>query len=79
MASGCHLSHALTNVDAIQPVKVVSSMGQQSVGKRFSLNHIVDTSFAGNDVQTTGMAAQNITCKLLNLVYRGCMDVSDTH
>jgi hypothetical protein len=28
-----------------QPVKVVSSMGEQSVGKSFALNHLVDTSF----------------------------------
>ncbi|KAI9455179.1 hypothetical protein BJY52DRAFT_1224795, partial [Lactarius psammicola] len=40
---------------ALKPVKVVSSMGQQSVGKSFALNHLVDTSFAGshaNDSQT---------------------------
>ncbi|KAI9443805.1 hypothetical protein H4582DRAFT_1846182 [Lactarius indigo] len=30
----------------LQPVKVVSSMGQQSVGKSYSLNHLADTSFA---------------------------------
>ncbi len=39
----------------IQPVKVVSSMGQQSVGKSFSLNHLLDTSFAGSAMRTTGM------------------------
>ena len=38
----------------MQPVKVVSSMGQQSVGKSFSLNHLVDTSFAGSAMRTTG-------------------------
>jgi hypothetical protein len=39
----------------IQPVKVVSSMGQQSVGKSFSLNHLLDTSFAGSAMRTTGI------------------------
>jgi hypothetical protein len=37
-----------------QPVKVVSSMGEQSVGKSFTLNHLVDTSFAGSAMRTTG-------------------------
>ncbi|KAJ6620545.1 hypothetical protein B0H10DRAFT_1063347 [Mycena sp. CBHHK59/15] len=36
-----------------KPVKVVSSMGEQSVGKSFSLNHLVDTSFAGSAMRTT--------------------------
>jgi hypothetical protein len=30
-------------------------MGEQSVGKSFTLNHLVDTSFAGSAVQTTGL------------------------
>ena len=30
-------------------------MGQQSVGKSFALNHLVDTSFAGSPMRTTGM------------------------
>jgi hypothetical protein len=34
-------------------------MGQQSVGKSFSLNHLVDTSFAGSAMRTTGM----LVCK----------------
>lgn len=38
----------------VQPVKVVSSMGQQSVGKSFSLNHLLDTSYAGSAMRTTG-------------------------
>ncbi|KAG9042497.1 hypothetical protein FS837_010772 [Tulasnella sp. UAMH 9824] len=38
---------------ATRPVKVVSSMGEQSVGKSFSLNHLVDTSFAGSAMRTT--------------------------
>ncbi|PIL36992.1 hypothetical protein GSI_00684 [Ganoderma sinense ZZ0214-1] len=35
-----------------KPVKVVSSMGEQSVGKSFALNHLVDTSFAGSAMRT---------------------------
>ncbi|KAG8903434.1 hypothetical protein FRB99_003283 [Tulasnella sp. 403] len=38
---------------ATKPVKVVSSMGEQSVGKSYSLNHLVDSSFAGSAVRTT--------------------------
>ncbi|KAG1768958.1 hypothetical protein EDD22DRAFT_843764 [Suillus occidentalis] len=38
---------------AKKPVKLVSSMGEQSVGKSFSLNHLVDTSFAGSAMRTT--------------------------
>ena len=42
------------HVCQFQPVKVVSSMGEQSVGKSFTLNHLVDTSFAGSAMRTTG-------------------------
>ena len=45
-----------------QPVKVVSSMGQQSVGKSFSLNHLLDTSFAGSAMRTTGMVLSYLPC-----------------
>ncbi|KAG9014447.1 hypothetical protein FRB93_013572 [Tulasnella sp. JGI-2019a] len=38
---------------ATKEVKVISSMGEQSVGKSYSLNHIVDSSFAGSAVRTT--------------------------
>ncbi|KAF8270147.1 hypothetical protein EI94DRAFT_1723596, partial [Lactarius quietus] len=38
---------------ATKPVKVVSSMGEQSVGKSFTLNHLLDTSFAGSAMRTT--------------------------
>ncbi|KAF8261846.1 hypothetical protein EI94DRAFT_1705222 [Lactarius quietus] len=38
---------------ASKPVKVVSSMGEQSVGKSFALNHLLDTSFAGSAMRTT--------------------------
>ncbi|KAG1790651.1 uncharacterized protein HD556DRAFT_685885 [Suillus plorans] len=36
---------------AKKPVKVVSSMGEQS--KSFSFHHLVDTSFAGSAMRTT--------------------------
>ncbi|KAG8952848.1 hypothetical protein FRC03_012004, partial [Tulasnella sp. 419] len=38
---------------ATKPVKVISSMGEQSVGKSFALNHVVDSSFAGSALRTT--------------------------
>ncbi|KAF8122291.1 hypothetical protein EV363DRAFT_1404993 [Boletus edulis] len=38
---------------ASKAVKVVSSMGEQSVGKSFALNHLVDTSFVGSAMRTT--------------------------
>ena len=38
-----------------QQVKVVSSMGEQSVGKSFTLNHLLGTSFPGSDMRTTGL------------------------
>ena len=31
-------------------------MGSQSVGKTFTLNHLVDTSFAGSAMRTTGLS-----------------------
>jgi len=46
---------------ASKPVKVVSSMGQQSVGKSFSLNHLVDTSFAGSAMRTTEGVWMSVT------------------
>ncbi|KAI0296530.1 hypothetical protein B0F90DRAFT_1636313, partial [Multifurca ochricompacta] len=36
-----------------KPVKVISSMGEQSVGKSFALNHLVDSAFAGSAMRTT--------------------------
>ena len=63
----------------VQPVKVVSSMGQQSVGKSFSLNHLLDTSFAGSAMRTTGIVATSvITCNCVK-TNRGSMDVCNTH
>ncbi|KAI9453843.1 hypothetical protein BJY52DRAFT_1418099 [Lactarius psammicola] len=46
---------------ALKPVKVVSSMGQQSVGKSFSLNHLADTSFAGSAMRTTEGVWMSVT------------------
>ncbi|CAE6431445.1 unnamed protein product [Rhizoctonia solani] len=38
---------------ATMPVRVVSSMGEQSVGKSYCLNHFADTTFAGSAMRTT--------------------------
>ncbi|KAF9531678.1 hypothetical protein CPB83DRAFT_848544 [Crepidotus variabilis] len=46
---------------ASKPVKVVSSMGEQSVGKSYSLNHLVDTSFAGSAMRTTEGVWMSVT------------------
>ncbi|KAH7910222.1 hypothetical protein BJ138DRAFT_1127056 [Hygrophoropsis aurantiaca] len=46
---------------AFKPVKVVSSMGEQSVGKSFALNHLVDTSFAGSAMRTTEGVWMSVT------------------
>jgi len=35
-------------------VSSLEKMGEQSVGKSFALNHLVDTSFAGSAMRTTG-------------------------
>ena len=61
IASADYHFYTLNDIDFTQPVKVVSSMGPQSVGKSFSLNHLVDTSFSGSAMRTTGMAAQLMT------------------
>ena len=34
-------------------------MGEQSVGKSFTLNHLVDTSFAGSAMRTTGQLRES--------------------
>ncbi|KAH8114613.1 hypothetical protein DFH11DRAFT_1764484 [Phellopilus nigrolimitatus] len=44
-----------------KPVKVVSSMGEQSVGKSFTLNHLADTSFAGSAMRTTEGVWMSVT------------------
>ncbi|KAJ7504160.1 hypothetical protein B0H11DRAFT_1709774, partial [Mycena galericulata] len=46
---------------ASKPIKVVSSMGEQSVGKSFCLNHLVDTSFAGSAMRTTEGVWMSVT------------------
>ncbi|KAJ1300986.1 hypothetical protein OPQ81_003410 [Rhizoctonia solani] len=38
---------------ATKPVRVVSLMGEQSVGKSYCLNHFADTTFAGSAMRTT--------------------------
>jgi hypothetical protein len=52
-------------------------MGEQSVGKSFTLNHFVDTSFAGSAMRTTGQFVFGVAIseivKLTKL--RGSMDV----
>ncbi|KZT36298.1 hypothetical protein SISSUDRAFT_1007685 [Sistotremastrum suecicum HHB10207 ss-3] len=42
-----------TRYYAKRPVKVVSSMGQQSVGKSYMINHFSDASFQGSAMRTT--------------------------
>ncbi|KAJ7491893.1 hypothetical protein FB451DRAFT_510870 [Mycena latifolia] len=44
-----------------KPIKVVSSMGEQSVGKSFCLNHLCDTSFAGSAMRTTEGVWMSVT------------------
>ena len=60
-------------------MKVVSSMGEQSVGKSFTLNHLVDTSFAGNAMRTTGKLWSISELPLIEtgkpIKLRGCMDI----
>jgi hypothetical protein len=66
-------------INRAQPVKVVSSMGQQSVGKSFSLNHLLDTSFAGSAMRTTGIVATSVIVRDRTQKNRGCLDVCNTH
>ena len=57
-------------------------MGEQSVGKGFILNHIVGTSFAGNEVpvRTTGQFPEFPSFEIGKLTkLRGCMDVCFFH
>ncbi|KAI0250890.1 CHAT domain-containing protein [Lactifluus subvellereus] len=46
---------------ATKPVRVVSSMGPQSIGKSFLLNHFLDTSFAGSAMRTTEGVWMSVT------------------
>jgi hypothetical protein len=54
----CWERHLMYHLRQYKPVKVVSSMGEQSVGKSFTLNHLVDTSFAGSAMRTTGWVSK---------------------
>lgn len=58
-----------------KPVKVVSSMGEQSVGKSYSLNHFCDTSFAGSAMRTTEGVWMSVTptdeCLVVALDFEG--------
>ena len=55
-------------------------MGEQSVGKSFTLNHLVDTSFAGSAMRTTGLfRAICDSEKAILIILRGCLDVCFTH
>ncbi|KAI0796932.1 hypothetical protein C8Q75DRAFT_796662 [Abortiporus biennis] len=60
---------------ATKPVRVVSSMGEQSVGKSFALNHLVDTSFAGSAMRTTEGVWMSVTptneCLIVALDFEG--------
>ncbi|KAI0089045.1 hypothetical protein BDY19DRAFT_122025 [Irpex rosettiformis] len=50
-----------SSYSARKPVRVVSSMGEQSVGKSFMLNHFADTSFAGSAMRTTEGVWMSVT------------------
>ena len=56
-------------------------MGEQSVGKSFTLNHLVDTSFAGSAMRTTGLflAIFDAGKAVLSIALRGCLDVRFTN
>ena len=55
-------------------------MGEQSVGKSFTLNHLVDTSFAGCATRTTGSFRAVYGSELNKLsVLRGGVDVRVTY
>ncbi|EKM59291.1 uncharacterized protein PHACADRAFT_113812 [Phanerochaete carnosa HHB-10118-sp] len=60
---------------ATKPVRVVSSIGEQSVGKSFALNHLADTSFAGSAMRTTEGVWMSVTptdeCLIVALDFEG--------
>lgn len=60
---------------AKKPVKVVTSMGEQSVGKSFALNHLVDTSFAGSAMRCTEGVWLSVTltkaCLVVSMDFEG--------
>lgn len=49
------------------------------MGKSFALNHLVDTSFAGSAMRTTGVVFNQIlgNRRLIMDFLRGCLDVCD--
>ena len=49
---GCFICKALFFPENYN--SLLEKMGEQSVGKSFALNHLVDTSFAGSAMRTTG-------------------------
>lgn len=54
-------------------------MGQQSVGKSFALNHLLDTSFAGSAMRTTGIVASSVIMYGCTDVSRGRVDVCNSY
>jgi len=60
-------------------------MGEQSVGKSFALNHLVDTSFAGSAMRTTEGVWMSVTptkdALIVALDFEGqsCMASPATH
>jgi hypothetical protein len=53
-------------------------MGQQSVGKSFALNDLLDTSFAGS-ARTTGTVVNLVIMCGCTKVNRGCMVVCKSY
>ena len=55
-------------------------MGEQSVGKSFTLDHLLDTSFAGSAMRTTGLFQSRLRNPQRRLiVLRGGLDVRVTY
>ena len=55
-------------------------MGEESVGKSFTLNDLVDTSFAGSAIQTIGLFIAVYDSELTKLsALRGSVDVRVTY
>jgi len=57
----CSVMRHCAQLTVRQPVRVVSAMGEQSVGKSYALNHLVDTSFAGSAMRTTEGVWMSVT------------------
>jgi hypothetical protein len=56
-------------------------MGEQSVGKSFALNHLVDTSFAGSAMRTTEGVWMSVTptddALIVALDFEGLINIAD--